>query len=121
MAMNRAKLTTPTSHAPHIRRIDTLAHRGRDFGLVAAVAVFWAGFWAGCVLPRPSQDECNEFVDHVIELTKKAGHSAAKAEKLDEENARDDLVNECTMRGTRAEVECALKQTSFDDIASHCK
>lgn len=104
----------------HLRAIFRVRRASTAFAMVGLLAITTTTS-AGCISKRPNQNQCNEFVDHLVALMKKAGHPASKADKLAKDKVRDDMVDECTMRGTLSEVRCSMQQSTLADITKNCK
>lgn len=69
---------------------------------------------------RPTESQCEAFVDHFVELLQSEGYSESGARKLrDKQHER--LMKTCVLEGTAAEVECSLEQSSLADIEANCK
>lgn len=75
----------------------------------------------------PSEDQCKQLLDHLIDLEfKKAGASAsgdaAKAEMAKQKQAvasakTSEFVETCTKKVARGRVECALTAADLDAVA----
>ncbi len=88
--------------------------------LIVALAV------GGC-RKAPSEDQCKQLLDHLVDLEfKKAGASATneamKAEIGKQKQAVSDaksaeFMKACADKTTRARVECALSATDLDAVA----
>ena len=74
----------------------------------------------------PSEDQCKQLLDHLVDLEfKKAGASggdAAKAEIAKQKEAvaaakTAEFVEACTKRTARSRVECALAAPDLDAVA----
>jgi len=75
----------------------------------------------------PSEDQCKQLLDHLVDLEfKKAGAAAAsdalKAEVAKQKQAVSDaksveFVETCTRKTARSRVECALGATDLESVA----
>jgi hypothetical protein len=74
----------------------------------------------------PSDDQCKQLLDHLVDLEfKKAGAAASsdamKAELAKQKNAaseaRKDFLETCVKRTSRTRVECALAASDLDSVA----
>src|SRR6185295_12575005 len=70
----------------------------------------------GCA-PRPSEDECQAMVEHIVTLTRDAheGRAAEIAGAVTQDH-RDKLYEQCLDEGTQREVACVLEAASLDAI-----
>jgi hypothetical protein len=70
----------------------------------------------GCA-PRPSADQCEAMVDHVVALMR-ASHEGRAAEIASEvaERRRTALLEQCLAEGTAAEVACVLEAEALEGI-----
>lgn len=70
----------------------------------------------GCTA-RPSPAQCEQMVEHVIELTaaRHEGRAAVIAEEAAQRH-RESLHKACLDDGTLAEVECVLAAASLDEV-----
>ncbi len=73
-----------------------------------------------CAGKKPSEAQCQEYTDHIIELMKQGDENGRKIDKLPLKR-RDRLLELCTIEGTEPEVLCALEHDSFEAIAENCK
>lgn len=91
--------------------------------LAAAVAV------AGGCSKAPSEEQCRELLDHLVDLEfKKAGATAGdamKAELAKQKKAVSDaksteFIAACTEKAVKSRVECALAATDIDHGVVAC-
>lgn len=68
-------------------------------------------------MPRPSEANCDEMVDHIIALTRDShdGRAAEIAEAVSEGH-RAALRDRCVEDGTAREVSCVLEATSLEAL-----
>ncbi|SRR5258706_7682587 len=92
----------------------------------ALVALFAAHLGIGCG-KGPSEDQCKQLLDHLVDLEfKKAGTAATadtqKAELVKQkaavvENKWPDFLKECSEKTAKDRVECALAATDLEAVA----
>lgn len=78
----------------------------------------------------PSEDECKQLLDHLVDLEfKKSGAGAGDAAKGDiakqkaavvDAKLSEGFVEACTKKTPRSRVECALNATDLDTGVAHC-
>ena len=69
---------------------------------------------------KPSEAQCGEFADHMIELLEASRETpSSKLQKMAQEK-RQDIISKCVADGSVEEVECVLGQESIDDL-TNCK
>lgn len=80
---------------------------------------------AGCK-NAPSEDQCKQLLDHLVDLEfKKAGAAVADAMKAEVakqkaavvESKAAEFVEVCTKKTSRARVECAIATVDLDGVA----
>ncbi len=86
----------------------------------AAIAVLFA---MGCK-NGPSQDQCKQLLDHLVDLEFKKGGAAATTEAAKQEIAKSkaavteakskEFIDTCEKKMTRARVECAIAANDVD-------
>ncbi|EDM80705.1 hypothetical protein PPSIR1_12518 [Plesiocystis pacifica SIR-1] len=97
-----------------------------------AFALLGTTFVTGCG-GTPTEDDCNEYADHMVGLTLEEAKkqltptgdasidSAAEAAmKTEADKAHPEFKKLCTDEGTKAEVECALKSKSIEQMEKDC-
>ena len=67
----------------------------------------------------PSQDQCKQLLDHLVDLEFKAGGADKTADAAKSKSAVSDATSSafletCTKKMTRSRVECALAANSLD-------
>jgi hypothetical protein len=74
---------------------------------------------SACSLGKPSDDDCEKFADHMVELTIKEVGIEGMEDVIREEamKQRPEFVKACKEEGTKGEVDCALKADSLDALA----
>lgn len=78
---------------------------------------FVASLAMGACSNKPSEDTCNKFADHFTDLMIKADEGpAAEITKQVAEGMKPDLVKNCIEKGTKTEIDCALKATTMDEL-----
>ena len=92
----------------------------RAWGLAAIVVL---GFATGCK-SGPSEDQCKQLLDHLVDLEfKKAGAAAtsdavkaelAKTKTAVTESKAKDFLDTCTKKMAKSRVECALAANDLD-------
>lgn len=73
---------------------------------------------SGC--GKPSQEECERFTDHMVELsTKKAKEITGDddAARASAEESREDFQKKCEAEISSAEYNCAMSAQSFDELS----
>ncbi|MDX2091651.1 MAG: hypothetical protein SFX73_27570 [Kofleriaceae bacterium] len=73
----------------------------------------------------PSEDQCKQLLDHLVELEFKKGGAAvtdaSKADlakqKADVAKAKPEFIDVCKNKTAKARVECALAATSLEAVA----
>ncbi len=81
------------------------------------VAGFAVSLSLGACGGKPSEEDCNKFADKVVELTVKGQEgAAADMAKSMIEAMKPEMVKECKEKGTKAEIDCALKAESLEDL-----
>ena len=75
----------------------------------------------------PSEDECTQLLDHLVDLEFKKAGAAAASESMKAEVAKQkqavskakakDFVEACTKRTARSRVECATAAGDLDGVA----
>lgn len=74
---------------------------------------------SGC--GKPTQEQCDEFADHFVELLKESRERpSSRINKLADEQ-HDKIVEACIEDGSVEEVECVLAQKSIGDVEANCK
>lgn len=68
---------------------------------------------------KPSDDDCEKFADHMVELTVKEVGIEGMEDAIREEamKQRPEFVKACKEEGTKSEVDCALKADSLDALS----
>jgi len=79
-------------------------------GFVAALAV-------GACGGKPTEDDCKKFVDNFVQQMS-AGQQgeAGDITRQVAEGMRPDLLKDCNERGNKAEIDCAIKATTMEEI-----
>jgi hypothetical protein len=72
----------------------------------------------------PSEDQCKQLLDHLVDLEFKKAGAAATTDAMKQEIAkqktqvteakRNEFIDTCTKKMARARVECALNATELD-------
>jgi hypothetical protein len=72
----------------------------------------------------PSQDECKQLLDHMVDLEFKKASAAASSDAMKQEIAKNktavsekvsnEFIDTCTKKMAKARVECALSATELD-------
>ena len=80
-------------------------------------------FAVGCK-NGPSEDQCKQLLDHVVDLEFKKAGAAATTDAMKQEIAkqktavteakRTEFIDTCTKKMARSRVECALNATELD-------
>ena len=80
-------------------------------------------FAVGCK-NGPSEDQCKQLLDHVVDLEVKKAGAAATTDAMKQEIAkqktavteakRTEFIDTCTKKMARSRVECALNATELD-------
>lgn len=80
-------------------------------------------FAAGCK-NGPSEDQCKQLLDHLVDLEFKKAGAAATTDAMKQEIAkqktavteakRGEFIDTCTKKMARSRVECALNATELD-------
>lgn len=98
-----------TEYSQSMRQIFEVAQEQMVAGCMAAVEDEGAR-------QRP-RDQCDAFADKVVELTVQ-GEEGASAEMARSmiEAMRPEMVKECREKGSPAEIECALRAQSLDEL-----
>ena len=101
------------------------AHPGETSGKQYDGLVYVKGHWALFPEPwrhmptaiRPSEEECKKFVDNFVRLMSEGQEGpAAEITKQVAEGLRPGLFKDCTERGVRAEIVCAIAAKSMDAL-----
>jgi hypothetical protein len=81
---------------------------------------------AGCN-PGPSEDQCKQLLDHVIDLEFKKAGAAASTDQLKADLAKQkaavvastqaEFMATCTEKTAKVRIECALAATDLDAVA----
>jgi small lipoprotein (TIGR04454 family) len=80
-------------------------------------AGFAASLTIGACGGKPSEDDCKKFADHFSALmTKGQEGPAAEITKSVADGMKPELIKECVEKGTKAEIDCALKAQSMEDL-----
>ncbi len=80
-------------------------------------ASFVASLAVGACGGKPSEEECKKFVDHFADLmTRGQEGQAAELTKQVAEGMKAELVQKCLEIGTKAEIECAVKATTMEEL-----
>ena len=83
-------------------------------------AGFTVSLAVGACGGKPSEDDCKKFADHFATLmTKGQEGPAAEITKQVADGMKGDLVKECVDKGTKAEIDCALKAASMEDLEKY--
>ena len=70
---------------------------------------------------KPSEEQCGEFADHMVELLQASREKpSSKIQKMAQDK-RQDIISKCVGDGSVEEVECVLAQESLEDLAANCK
>ena len=96
--------------------------------LVAALA---AACWLGGCKDAPSDDQCKQLLDHLVDLEfKRAGTAATSNDTMKAEMTKQrkavteaksaEFLEACTTKTARARVECALSATDIDKGVAAC-
>lgn len=82
----------------------------------SAIVVALSALMVACA-PRPSPEQCEAMVEHIVVLTRESheGSAAELAARVAEEH-REALLERCASEGTAAEVECVLAAGALDEI-----
>ncbi len=81
------------------------------------VAGFAVSLSLGACGGKPSEEDCIKFADKVVELTLQGQEGpAADSVKSMVETMKPEIVKECKVTGTKAELDCAAKATSLADL-----
>jgi small lipoprotein (TIGR04454 family) len=89
----------------------------RNSHVMFIAASFAASLAVGACGGKPSEDDCKKFADHFSTLmTKGQEGPAAEITKQVAEGMKSDLFKECVEKGTKAEIDCALKATSMEEL-----
>lgn len=75
---------------------------------------------AGCGA-KPSEEQCQQFVAHLISLIEKSRDKPDGRIKQLARTYEDKMIEACVTEGTLREVECVLAQESLEDVESNCK
>lgn len=76
-----------------------------------------AAFAESIFSDKPSEADCRAFADKVVELTAQTQDgAAADLARSMLEGMKPEMVKECTEKGTRAEVKCALAARAMEDL-----
>jgi hypothetical protein len=94
--------------------------RGRGLALILGLVL---GFGPGCK-SGPSEDQCKQLLDHLVDLEFKKAGAAATSDTLKAELAKSktavtesksvEFLETCTKKMARARVECALAANDLD-------
>ena len=88
----------------------------KSYAMIIA-AGFTVSLAVGACSGKPSEDDCKKFADHFATLmTKGQEGPAAEITKQVADGMKGDLVKECVEKGTKAEIDCALKAASMEDL-----
>ena len=80
-------------------------------------AGFTVSLAVGACGGKPSEDDCKKFADHFATLmTKGQEGPAAEITKQVADGMKGELIKECVDKGTKAEIDCALKAASMEDF-----
>ncbi|NVB39302.1 hypothetical protein G6O69_15775 [Pseudenhygromyxa sp. WMMC2535] len=75
---------------------------------------------AGCA-KKPSQDQCEAFAEHFIELLQESREKPNSRIRKLAEDKHDEIVTACVSEGSVEEVECVLAQSSIGEVEANCK
>lgn len=92
--------------------------RTLNYLLVPCLAFAFAA--SACTGKKPSEESCQEFVDHFAELLAKGDDEGHKLRKMNLKQ-RDTVLEICTQQGTAAMITCSKQHDSFEAIAENCK
>jgi hypothetical protein len=91
----------------------------------AFVALLAAGCKGG-----PSEDQCKELLDHLVDLEFKKAGAAAQTDQAKQEIARqkaslveaktEEFMDTCRSKTSKARVECAIAATDLDTGVAKC-
>lgn len=70
---------------------------------------------------KPSEAQCGEFADHMVELLQDSREKPSSRVKKLAQEKRDDIVNACVRDGSVEEVECVMAQSDLGELAANCK
>lgn len=66
---------------------------------------------------KPSEDDCKKLADNYVnQMSRGQEGPAADITRQVAEGMRPDLIKDCMERGTRAEVDCAIKATTMEEL-----
>lgn len=66
---------------------------------------------------KPTEDDCKQFVDNfVAQMSAGQQGEAGDITRQVAEGMRPDLLKDCNEHGNKAEVDCAIKATSMEEI-----
>lgn len=72
---------------------------------------------AGACGGRPSEDDCKKLADNYVDQMSRGQEGpAADITRQVAEGMRPDLLKDCMERGTKAEVDCAIKATTMEEL-----
>lgn len=75
---------------------------------------------AGCT-KKPSEDQCEAFADHLVELLVDSRDSPTDRVRKLARTKHDEIVAACVKEGTAEEVECVLAQPDLAAVEANCK
>jgi hypothetical protein len=92
---------------------------------ILGAVLLGAGLAAGC-RNAPSEDQCKQLLDHLVDLEfKKAGAASSDAVKAElakqkqavSEAKATEFLESCTKKTARARIECALAAADLEGVA----
>lgn len=92
----------------------------RRFTISCLALLLGASSLVACT-KKPSETQCGEFADHMVELLQASRDKPSSRVKKLAQEKRDDLIGDCVRDGSVEEVECVMGQSSLADIAQNCK
>lgn len=72
---------------------------------------------SACKYNKPSKEECEQAVSHIMELMVKERQDADReiAQRI-ANNSKEELLKKCIEKGTRKEIVCVLKAQSQEEV-----
>jgi small lipoprotein (TIGR04454 family) len=98
--------------------------RSKPFSPLLGGLVLAAGMTAGAGCGRPSQEDCQKAVDHLMDLIQSAAppesDDVKKALQANFTDQRNQFIDECKSQGTKKDTDCILGAKSLDDLMNNC-
>ena len=89
----------------------------RNNSALIIAAGFIVSLAAGACSGKPSADDCNKLADNYVkQMTAGQEGPAADITRQVAEGMRPDLLKDCNERGNKAEVDCAIKATTMEEL-----